>query len=66
VFLLKSWTGWLEFEADFAHVYITVRGTVGSHEKSPASVQCRGKTVRQCTDVTYVVHLLKIGVGVRG
>jgi len=44
VFLSKSWTGWLEFEADFAHVYIMARSTVGGHEKSPASVQCRGKT----------------------
>jgi len=44
VFLSKSSTGWLEFEADFTHVYITARSTVGSHEKSPASVQCRGKT----------------------
>ena len=44
MFLSKSWTGWLESEADFAHVYITARSTVGSHEKSPASIQCRGKT----------------------
>ena len=44
VFLSKIWTGWLEFEADFAHVYIKARSTVGSHKKSPASVQGRGKT----------------------
>jgi len=25
VFLSKSCTGWLEFEADFAHVYITAK-----------------------------------------
>jgi len=43
VFLSKSWTGWLEFEADFAYVYTTARSSAGSHEKSPASVQCRGK-----------------------
>jgi len=26
----------------------TLRSTVGSHEKLPASVQCRGKTTHWC------------------
>jgi len=30
VFLSKTWTSCLEFEADFAHVYITVRSTLGT------------------------------------
>jgi len=62
VFLSKSWTGCLEFEADFVHIYTTARSTLGSHKKSPVSVQCRGKTTYWC----YVVHWVRVGVRFRG